>query len=99
MSDVISKAKEINLELLKTKEVKEYLNLRKAINDSKYLKKLRSKMDKLQKKVCKDKTGVKDKNEYLRLKEIYDNHYLIIQYESVKREIFSLLKGITDILS
>jgi len=90
-------AKNINELILENESVKEYLFLKKEIENDKELKDLKEKLDVLRKKICKDKA--KDSEEYYKLLEIYKNNEKIKKYEQLYLKIKELMIDISDILS
>lgn len=90
-------AKKIN-ELISSNEVvKEYLELKKDIENDEKLMRINEKLDALRKEICKDKS--KDSSEYFNLLAEYKNNCKIVRYEALKEKIGELSVKISDILS
>ena len=90
-------AKEINQLLLDNTEIKDYLKLREEIDNDSSFKEIKSKLDDMRKKICKDKEA--DSSEYYELLTLYKNDERIVRFESLNKEIKELLIDISDILS
>ena len=90
-------AKEINELLLKNPTIKEYLMLKKEIEEDKVLQELKNKLDVLRKEICKEKD--RDSEEYFLLLEKYKQNFKIRRFESLKKEIQAYFVEISDILS
>ena len=90
-------AKEINELLLKDSFIKEYLELKKEIENDDYLVSLRSKLDFLRKDICKNKD--KDSNEYYDLLDLYKKDIRVSRFSSLEKEVKEFLLEISDILS
>ena len=90
-------AKEINELLLKNPTIKEYLMLKKEIEEDKVLQELKNKLDVLRKEICKEKD--RDSEDYFLLLDQYKQNFKIRRFESLKKEIQAYFVEISDILS
>ena len=90
-------AKKINESLIENETVKEYLCLKKEIEEDEELTKTKLKLDELRKQICKDKSM--DSEEYYLLLENYKNNPKIKKYERISGEIKGIMVDISDILS
>ena len=90
-------AKEINELLLDNGSISEYLRLKKEIDSDEELQEIKSKLDGIRKKVCKNKDM--DSSEYFELLDKYNSDLRIKQFNSLKKEICEYLVEISDILS
>ena len=90
-------AKEINELLLDNGSISEYLRLKKEIDSDEELQEIKSKLDGIRKKVCKNKDT--DSSEYFELLDKYNSDLRIKQFNSLKKEICEYLVEISDILS
>lgn len=90
-------ANEINELLLKNDFIKEYLELKKEIENNKYLLGLRTKLDVLRKDICKNKD--KDSSEYYDLLDTYKKDARVNRYSYLEKEVKEFLLEISDILS
>ncbi len=87
---IIQKAKELK-ECLKNEPVlEEYLRIKAIFEVDESLKELRQKIA--------ESKAKNEKDEYDRLKQMYDNHPLVINYYKAKEEAMELLKGLHDII-
>ena len=95
---MLSLAKEIN-ELLKSdSKVKEYLALKKDVENDTKLEELRTKLDLLRKDICKNKK-YENEEEYYKLLQEYKNDKKIIRLEFLQKELYDFFKEISDILN
>lgn len=90
-------AKEINQLLLDNPTIKEYLMLKKEIEEDRSLQSLKNQLDVLRKEVCKDKE--KDSKDYFLLLDNYKKNAKVKRFESLKKEIHAYFVEISDILS
>jgi hypothetical protein len=90
-------AKKINELIHSNDTVKEYLELKKNIENDEKLVQIREQLDALRKEICKDKS--KDSSEYFDLLSEYKNNCKIMRYEALKEKIGDLSVKISDILS
>lgn len=90
MDKIIETAKELREELTKDKRFIEYLRLKKLFEENEELVQIRKDLIQLQ------KTG--NKEEYHKLKSIYDNNPLVKNYYLCKEEVSDLIKEIIEIL-
>ena len=90
-------AKSINEEILSNPLVKEYLELKKNIENDEFLQNKRDYLDDLRKQICKDKN--RDSEEYYSILEEYKNNPKIRRFEYLESEIRGLIVDISDILS
>ena len=99
MNEVEKKLDIVKDELYSNPLVLEYFRLKKAIEEDKDLMDLDKKIRTLQKELCyKNKKENIDNNEaYLALKNRFDNHPLVINYNKVKEEVLNLLNEIKEV--
>ena len=90
-------ARNINELILENESVKEYLFLKKEIENDKHLQEVKEKLDVLRKEICKDKS--KDSEEYFNLLQGYKEDEKIKRCEQLYLEIKDLMMNISDILS
>ena len=90
-------AREINDLLLNNETIKEYLNLKKEIEEDSQLSELKNTLDTLRKDICKNKD--KDSENYFLLLDKYNNDFRIKKLHSLKKEINEYFVEISDILS
>ena len=90
-------ARNINELILENESVKEYLFLKKEIENDKHLQEVKEKLDLLRKEICKDKS--KDSEEYFNLLQGYKEDEKIKRCEQLYLEIKDLMMNISDILS
>lgn len=90
-------ARNINELILENESVKEYLFLKKEIENDKHLQEVKEKLDILRKEICKDKS--KDSEEYFNLLQGYKEDEKIKRCEQLYLEIKDLMMNISDILS
>jgi hypothetical protein len=90
-------AKEINNSIHSNALVKEYLALKKEIENDNKLIKIYETLDLLRKKICKDKSENSD--EYYKLLETYKENPKIARLEYLSSEIKGMMVEISDILS
>lgn len=90
-------AKSINEEILSNPLVREYLELKKDIENDEFLQSKRDYLDVLRKQICKDKN--RDSEEYYSILEEYKNNPKVKRFEYLKSEIRGLIVDISDILS
>lgn len=90
-------ARNINELILENESVKEYLFLKKEIENDKHLQEVKEKLDILRKEICKDKS--KDSEEYFNLLQGYKEDEKIQRCEQLYLEIKDLMMNISDILS
>ena len=88
---------EINELLLNDRFIKEYLILKKEMENDTYLLNLRSKLDLLRKDICKNKD--KDSSEYYDLLDVYKKDVRVKRYLTLEKEVKEFLLEISDILS
>ena len=90
-------AKEINNSIHSNSLVKEYLALKKEIENDNKLIEIYETLDLLRKKICKDKSENSD--EYYKLLETYKENPKIARLEYLSSEIKGMMVEISDILS
>ena len=90
MDKVIEKALKLREELIKEPVIAEYLRVKCLVEESEELSKMRHDIALYKKN--------NDKEEYDRLKQMYDNHPLVSNYYNLKEESFELLKEISKII-
>lgn len=90
-------AKEINTLLLENETIKEYLNLKKEINEDEDLNNLKEKLDDIRKESCKNKKDFSE--EYYKLLDIYTNDSRIKRFQKLQKDINEYFSEISDILS
>ena len=90
-------AKEINELLLENVTIKEYLLLKKEIEEDEHLVDLYSKLDAYRKDICKNKE--KDSDEYYKLLALYNSDPRVAKYKMLKKEIQEYFVEISDILT
>ena len=99
IDELIASLKE---DLLKEECVKEYLFYKQIIENDTSIKKLDEEVRFHQKEMCKNKDNnelyFKEKNIYEELKNRFDNHPVVINYQIAREEVFSLLVDIKRIL-
>ena len=78
-------------ELYKLPEIKEFLQLKSAIEKDEELKVMRQEIARL--------TNEEKKKEHDNLLAIYNSHPLVVNYLSIRDEVVALLTQIKDILS
>ena len=98
-SELKNKLDEFIEEFLEVKEVKQYLLLKKEILESSEIKELESSLKKAQKEMALS-LGTPSYNEnkkiYLELKERYDRHPLIVNFNVMQEEVSYLLNYLKD---
>ncbi len=99
MTDIEKKLEIVKEELYSDSSVMEYFRLKKAIEENEELKKLDIEIRKIQKEVCRknNKQNILDDEKLKELKAKFDNHPLIVNYNKVKEEVFSLLNEIKEV--
>ena len=90
MDKVIDKAKELSNEILNTPEAKEYLRLKELFEKDKELAELRINIASL---ANEGKLEERDN-----LLKVYNSHPLVMNYESAKEAVKSLLETIIQII-
>ena len=90
-------AKEINELLLENPTIKEYLLLKKEIEEDNALQELKKQLDVLRKEICKAKD--RDSEQYFLLLDKYKKNLKIKRFETLKKEIQAYFVEISDILS
>ena len=90
-------AKEINALLLEDQTIKEYINLKKEIDNDKKLSSLYQELDKKRKNLCKKKDT--DSKAYYELLELYNSDKRVKKLKSLQKEIQDYLMDVSDILS
>lgn len=91
-------AQKINLLIKDSVAYKEYAFYKKKIEENDELNYLKSELDSLKKKNCKDKNE-EFINDYKKIEKEYKNNVLVQKYERAKEELVMLLEDICDILS
>ena len=98
-SEQKNKLDEFIYDFLQVKEVKQYLLLKKEILESSEIKELESSLKKAQKEMALS-LGTPSYNEnkkiYLELKERYDRHPLIVNFNVMQEEVSYLLNYFKD---
>lgn len=89
--------KQINELLLNDDIIKEYLSLKKEIEEDSKLVEMYNKLDKMRKVICKNKDI--DSSDYYSLLEIYNNDKRIKRFNWLKKQVYDVLADISDILS
>ena len=97
MKKLENSAKKINKEILNHPLVKEYLELKKAIEKDSELQRKRQELDTIRKELCKEKNG--DSEQYYLLLDEYKKNSKIRRFEYLNNEIKGLIVEISDILS
>ena len=77
--------------------IKEFLKIKQEINDNERLSNLDKNIKRLQQKSYKNNDKLA-KEEYLKLKEEFDNDPLVVNYQILYEEVHDLLKEIKQIL-
>ena len=77
--------------------IKEFLKIKQEINDNERLSNLDKNIKRLQHQCCKNNDKLA-KEEYLKLKEEFDNDPLVVNYQILYEEVNDLLKEIKQIL-
>ena len=77
--------------------IKEFLKIKQEINDNERLLNFDKNIKRLQHQSCKNNDKLA-KEEYLKLKEEFDNDPLIVNYQILYEEVNNLLKEIKQIL-
>lgn len=90
MNNPVSEAKKLKELLLQEGEVVEYLRLKELFEADDQLKAMREEIARLSQN--------EDKNEYNRLKSIYDSHPLVVSYYQAKEDVIKLLNEINEII-
>lgn len=90
-------------ELYNLEEVKTYFACKKAILEDEHLKETNELMRTHQKKMVEaindPQVHQQEKEKYLFYKEIYDNHPVVITYENAKKDVYDILKQISNIIN
>ena len=93
----------INDELKQEECVKQYFYYKNIIENDESLKQLDIEMRFHQKEMCKNKNNPevysKEKTLYEELKNKFDNNPVLINYQIVKDEVYSILVDIKNVLS
>ena len=90
MDKVIEKAKELKAALDETPEMKEYLKYKDLYENSEDVIELKHNIANL-----RAQGKIKEANN---LKELYDNHPIVVNYEASKDALYELLKTIQSII-
>ena len=102
MSDFDKTLNEFKEELFNEQCVKEYFYYRNLVDKDESIKKLDEEVRFHQKEMCKNKDNnelyFKEKVLYEELKNKLDNNPILINYQIVREEVFSLLVDIKHIL-
>lgn len=98
-SELKEKLDEFIKDFLEVKEVKQYLLLKEEIVNSQELKDLQLKLKKSQKKMALSlgtSTYEQNKSKYLELKNKYENHPLVVNFNVMQEEVGYLLKNLEN---
>ena len=90
MDKIIEKANELSSLLKEEPLIKEYLHVKDLYENSKELEYMRQEIA--------HESNQKDKSRYKELKDKYDNHPLVSNYNSLKEEVITLLKELNEII-
>ena len=90
MDKVIEKAKELKAVLDETPEMKEYLKYKDLYENSEDVIELKHNIANL-----RAQGKIKEANN---LKELYDNHPIVVNYEASKEALYALLKTVQSII-
>jgi len=91
-------AKDINEGIKNSSVYRQYLICKSNVENNEYLNSLKVRMEELKSLNCKGKDE-KFIDEYYELEKKYMNNILVKEYEDSKKEMYELLKDISDILS
>lgn len=91
-------AQKINLLIKDSVAYKEYIFYKKEVEENDELNYLKSKLESLKKKNCKDKNE-EFIHDYKKIEKEYKSNVLVQKYEQAKEELVVLLEDICDILS
>ena len=98
-SELKEKLDEFIKDFLEVKEVKQYLLLKEEIVNSQELKDLQLKLKKSQKKMALSlgtSSYKQNKSKYLELKNKYENHPLVVNFNVMQEEVSYLLKTLEN---
>ena len=98
-SELKEKLDEFIKDFLEVKEVKQYLLLKEEIVNSQELKDLQLKLKKSQKEMALSlgtSTYEQNKSKYLELKNKYENHPLVVNFNVMQEEVGYLLKNLEN---
>lgn len=98
-SELKEKLDEFIKDFLEVKEVKQYLLLKEEIVNSQELKDLQLKLKKSQKEMALSlgtSSYEQNKSKYLELKNKYENHPLVVNFNVMQEEVSYLLKNLEN---
>lgn len=98
-SELKEKLDEFIKDFLEVKEVKQYLLLKEEIVNSQELKDLQLKLKKSQKEMALSlgtSSYEQNKSKYLELKNKYENHPLVVNFNVMQEEVGYLLKNLEN---
>ena len=98
-SELKEKLDEFIKDFLEVKEVKQYLLLKEEIVNSQELKDLQLKLKKSQKEMALSlgtSSYEQNKSKYLELKNKYENHPLVVNFNVMQEEVSYLLKTLEN---
>ncbi|MGM9858169.1 MAG: YlbF family regulator [Bacilli bacterium] len=102
-NDIEEALEKLKKELYNLDEVKTYFAAKHAILEDQYLKEVNELMRTHQKKMVEaindPQLHQQEKEKYLSYKEIYDNHPIVITYENAKKDVYDILKQISNIIN
>ena len=102
-NEINEKLEELLKALYENEIVKNYFKYKDAIKDDKSLLEVNEQMRKHQKlmveSINEPETHKQEKDLYLKFKNEYESHPLVVNYEYYKEETYNLLKQISNILN
>lgn len=97
--DILKYTNKLNFLLKDNNIIKEYISLKEVIYEDENLNNLLIEMEELKNFVCGDYDDETSKKRYYALKKEYDENYLVLQFNKVKKDAEIIFKSISFILS
>lgn len=91
-------SKILNEKIKKSNLYKEYVFYKNQVDSSEMICKQKNELERLKKRICKEKKE-EDIDLYYKLEKEYKSNLLVKEYLNIKEQLYDLLKDIVDILA